>query len=66
MQEVHREIGDRVALVAEQQPAARHESAELGRLHVLAPAELEQERPLFRRHGEHHALLCFGYPDLGI
>ena len=66
MEELHRQVGDDLAVVAEGEPAGRDELAEVGGLDVLRGAERLQRRPVLGRHGQDHALLGLGDPDLGV
>ena len=66
VQELHRQVGDQLPVIAEDQPAGVHEPAQVGGLDALAAAELLELGPLLVGDGEDHPLLGLGDPDLGV
>ena len=55
-----------MAVVFQHKPPGGHERADDGRFDAFGRTQRRKLVPFFRRHGEHHAFLGLGDPNLGV
>jgi hypothetical protein len=66
VQEFHIKVADKVFVIIELEFFIRGEFADGGCFHAFAAADFQQPVEIMRRHGQDHALLRLGDPDLGV